>query len=246
MHKCIFTLLLYILYVLPIQGQVDSSAEIQYDDSSLTIKKIEANDLDAYRNDPDFDYEVLKTDATWWSDFKTWSGNLMLQFFEWLFGVEKAVGFLASFFRWIPYILLGILIFILIKFFLNINATAMQRTKNNQGLVSLSEEEHIIKNEDIQQLIQKALQNQNYRLAIRYYYLYILQLMSEEEFISWEPQKTNDDYLKEIEVQELKLPFGKITRLYTYIWYGNFDIDEAGYKRAETVFSSLQKLVRHG
>ncbi|WP_339713237.1 DUF4129 domain-containing protein [uncultured Kriegella sp.] len=234
------------LFVFQIHGQDDSSAEIQYDNSSLTIQKIEAADLEAYQNDPDFNYEILKTDATWWNDFKTWAGNLLLQFFEWLFGVEKAAGFLLSFFKWIPYILLGVLIFILIKFFLNINATGMQRAKNNQGLVSLSEEEHIIKNEDIQQLIKKALEGQNYRLAVRYYYLYILQLMSEQELIAWEPQKTNDDYLKEIKRQELKLPFGKITRLYTYIWYGNFDIDEIGYKRAETFFSSLQKLVRHG
>ncbi len=246
MHKCIFIFLFYMLFVFQIHGQDDSSAEIQYDNSSLTIQKIEAADLEAYQNDPDFNYEILKTDATWWNDFKTWAGNLLLQFFEWLFGVEKAAGFLLSFFKWIPYILLGVLIFILIKFFLNINATGMQRAKNNQGLVSLSEEEHIIKNEDIQQLIKKALEGQNYRLAVRYYYLYILQLMSEQELIAWEPQKTNDDYLKEIKRQELKLPFGKITRLYTYIWYGNFDIDEIGYKRAETFFSSLQKLVRHG
>ncbi len=246
MYRCIFIFLLCILLVHPILGQADSSTEIRYDDSQLTIREIHTNDLETYRNDPDFDYEVIKTDATWWNNFKTWAGNLLLQFFEWLFGVEKAVGFLASFFRWIPYVLLGILIFILIKFFLNIHASGLQRSKSNQGLVSLSEEEHIIKNEDIRKLIEEALQNQNYRLAVRYYYLLILQLMSEQQLIAWEPQKTNDDYLKEIERQELKLPFGKITRLYAFIWYGNFDIDEVGYKRAETAFSSLQKLVQYG
>lgn len=219
---------------------------LNYDTEPLEIKKIQEEDLHAYTNNPDFDYEIIKQDTSWWDDFKTWLGNIFLKVFEWLFEADKAIGFLAIFFRIIPYILLVLLLFLLIKFFLNVNSRSIIHAKKNQALVSLSEEEHIIKNEDIQQLIQKALTEKNYRLAVRYYYLFILQLMTEKELIVWELQKTNDDYLNEIKEQDLKQPFTTITRLYDYIWYGNFDIDEAKYSRAEAIFSSLQKMVNNG
>lgn len=245
MHRLLVFFFFCGLSVFSNTGQQDSLI-VKYDTEPLEIKKIQEEDLQAYTKNPDFDYEIIKQDTSWWDDFKTWLGNIFIQFFEWLFGVEEAVGYLAIFFRIVPYILLILLLFLLIKFFLNVNSRSIINAKKNQALVSLSEEEHIIKNEDIQQLIQKALADKIYRLAVRYYYLYILQLMTEKELIIWELQKTNDDYLNEIKKQELKQPFIKITRLYDYIWYGGFDIDEAKYSRAEAAFSSLQKMVNNG
>ncbi len=246
MHKHFLIFLFLLLLVTVAVAQQDSTATVNYDSGRLTVREIQEGDLQAYRNNPDFDYETVKRDRTWWDDFKTWLYNLISRFFEWLFGVEKAVGVLQVFFRILPYVLLALLLFILIKFFLNVNASALKQAKKNEALVALSEEEHIIKNEDIQQLIQKALQDKDYRLAIRYYYLYILQLMTDKEVISWELQKTNFDYLNEIDEQTLKRPFGAITRWYDYIWYGNFNIDEAKYRIAEKDFESLQKTLKNG
>lgn len=224
----------------PLWGQ-EKSEEIQFDDAPLVEHSITENDLQSYRDNPDFDYEVLEKKRTWWDDFKDWFLNLLLRFFQWLFGGAKAVGYLAVFLKLAPYILLGILIFILIKFFLNVNANRLQLAKKEDAFVSLSEEEHIIKNADIPELIRKALSDKNYRLAIRYYYLLILQLMSDKELINWELQKTNSDYLKELSTSNFQVPFETITRLYDYIWYGNFDLDELKYLKAEHDFVKLQK-----
>ncbi len=229
-----------------VQGQLDSTI-VQYDKSILDIQEISEEDFQVYRDDPDFDYEIVKTDLTWWNDLLMWLGNLFSRFFEWLFGVEKAVGYLASFFEVIPYILIAILLFLLIKFFLNVNARALTYSKKNQAIVTLSEDEHIIKNEDIDQLIQQALKDKNYRLAIRYYYLLLLKSLGHKEYIVWELQKTNDDYINEIKAQDLKEHFSRITRVYDYIWYGGFDLDKASYQIAEATFLKLKKsLDTHG
>jgi len=121
----------------------------------------------------------------------------------------------------------------------------MGKNRKNPNVVSLSEDEHIIKNEDIQQLIKNALIDKNYRLAIRYYYLYILQLLSEKELIDWQQQKTNDDYIEELSKSNLKNDFGKATLLYDYVWYGEFDIDQERYQKAEVVFTSLKNAITH-
>ena len=239
-------LLFSVLQVTSLLAQQDSTGTVKYDAGPLIVREILEDDLQEFKNNPDFDYALVKQDQTWWDDFKTWCYNLITQFFEWLFGVEKAASFLQLLLKTIPYVLLLILLYILIKFFLNVNANALRQAKKHEALVALSEEEHIIKNEDIQELIQKALLDQNYRLAIRYYYLYILQLMSDKKIISWELQKTNYDYLREIDGQEMKRTFGTITRWYDYSWYGNFAIDETKYRRAETDFKSLQNTLKNG
>ena len=115
--------------------------------------------------------------------------------------------------------------------------------KKNLSNVTLSEEEHIIKNEDIQQLIENALEDKNYRLAVRYYYLYILKIISEKELIDWQLQKTNDDYQKELSQSKYATPFVTITRLYDYIWYGDFTIDESKYNKAAEEFIKLQNSI---
>ena len=114
MPKHYFIFFFYVLLLTPGHGQSDSTATVSYDSGPLTVREINESDLQTYRDDPDFDYNIVKTANPWWEDFKTWLGNLFLQFFQWLFGVEKAVGYFAAFLRMIPYLLLGVLIFILV------------------------------------------------------------------------------------------------------------------------------------
>ena len=245
MQRFLFLLFFFFYAQFNMSAQKDSLT-VKYDESPLEIQKISEEDLNEFKDDPKFDYEIVKSDPTWWDDFKTWIGNLFLRFFEWIFGVEEAAGVLAAFLRILPYLLLALLLFLLIRFFINVNSSASANASQPKPFVGLSEEEHIIKNEDIQVLIQKALGDKNYRLAVRYYYLYILQLMSEQELIDWQLQKTNHDYENEIKKPDLKKAFAKITRLYDYVWYGDFGIDESQYQKAETIFSTLQKSLKNG
>jgi len=150
MHKFLLVFCFCLFYAPPlVQGQVNES-EVHYDDAPIVEKRITEEDLQSYSDDANFNYEVVKSERTAWDDFKDWLNNQLTRLFEWLFGGEKAVGYLATFLKIIPYILLGILVFILIKFFLNVNASSLRQAKKDEAFVSLSEEEHIIKNEDIQ------------------------------------------------------------------------------------------------
>lgn len=224
-------------------AQQDSLA-VKYDTTEITPVSISDSDLESFRNDPKFDYEIVEKNAPdWWISFKNWLGGIFMKIFEWIFGIEKATGAFNSFLQVLPYFLLGILIFILIKFFLNVHARSLMNTKNNKSLVHLSEEEHIMKNENIESLIEEALAGKNYRLAIRYYYLLILRLMTDKEIIQWELQKTNEDYLSEIMVPHLKETFKTTTLFYNYIWYGDFPMDEPKYQSVANSFIMFKKQV---
>ncbi len=234
--------LCFLLFCSTIVAQKDSIG-INYDDSELRPITISEADLKEYADNEKFNYEIKEKEHTWWDALKNWFYNVFRRFFEWLFGVGNAPAYLAVFLRLVPYLLLALLLYLIIRFFINANTRALIQANKNNNLVRLSEDERIIRSEDIEQLIKDAVATKNFRLAIRYYYLFILKLMSDKQLINWQLQKTNDDYLGELKSATLKASFAKATLLYDYIWYGGFEIKEDDYGKASTLFLNLQKNV---
>lgn len=216
---------------------------VRYDTSDIRPLEITQEDLQDYLDDEAFNYEVIQTENGWWDGVKNWFYNLIRRFFEWIFGVDSAAGYLAVFFKILPYLLLAVFLYLVVRFFVKVNTQSLTYNEKNPNTVTLSEEERIMKTEDIQQLIKDALEAKNYRLAVRYYYLFILKLLSERELITWQLQKTNDDYMDELSGSNLKNDFNRATLLYDYIWYGKFDIDHDGYTKVEHVFAALKNSI---
>lgn len=69
-------------------------------------------------------------------------------------------------------------------------------------------------------LLDEAVRQQDYRRAIRLYYLRALKQLSDKALIDWQPGKTNHRYIRELQAQALRLDFEKITALFEYVWYG--------------------------
>jgi len=161
-----------------------------------------------------------------------------------LFGVKYAKGILATILRVFPYLIAGIVLFLLIKFFLKVNSNAIISNTSNKAVVSITEDEALIKNKNLSNFIQKAIAQKNYRLAVRYYYLLLLQQLEVKELIIWEQQKTNDDYIHEISETNLKSSFSKVTRLYDFVWYGNFEINELEFGSVEAEFEQIKNLIK--
>ncbi|WP_024480079.1 DUF4129 domain-containing protein [Cellulophaga baltica] len=241
MSRLLFLFLIFCAFLVPVQAQQDSL--VRYDDTRLTVKEITKDDLSTYQGDPDFNYEEKVKEASWLDDVWAWFQNILKRIFEWVFGIDAAVGPLAFFLKLLPYLLLSFLIFLLIRFFINANLRNQNNSATNANSVGLSEEENIIKNENIDDLIANAVANKEYRLAIRYSYLMILKLLTDKDMIQWELQKTNSDYLNELTQNQLKTPFKASTRLYEYIWYGDFTIDEPKYQKAALAFATLKKSI---
>lgn len=96
-----------------------------------------------------------------------------------------------------------------------------------------------IESTDIQSLINKAEGGNDYRLAIRYYYLLVLKTLSIKNLIKFEDDKTNADYLDEINAQPFAKKFSYTSYLYNYTWYGEFDLTPEQYSLAKTDFINL-------
>lgn len=235
----IYSHLLFVFLTCNVCFAQQDSITVHYDETKLQPHKITEEDLSDYRKNKDFNYVETVEDDSIAKKIKRWLVNILTRIFEAIFGIGSATGILKFIFNVLPYILLGVLVYLLIKFFLKVNSRQLVLGEQKKASVSFSNDEHIINNEDISLLIENAVKDHNYRLAIRYYYLLVLKELSENGMIQWELQKTNEDYVNEIKNQELQLNFINITRIYDYVWYGGFTVDALKFSHLKKTFEAL-------
>lgn len=215
-----------------------------YDNQAPFFEKQEITEthLEEYKADKKFDYKEAEAPNNWYVKLKRWLRNILFQIMEALFGNAAASGIVKFIFTVVPFIILAVLVFLLIKFFLKVNAKSILQGKQKAPKFKFTDEENIIKNEDINALISDAINQNNYRLAIRYYYLLALKELSDNKFIIWEQDKTNADYINEIENKSIQLNFKHATKIYDYVWYGSFTVDALKFETLKTPFNQLSTL----
>jgi uncharacterized protein YxeA len=103
-----------------------------------------------------------------------------------------------------------------------------------------NEQEEDIQNIDLEKLFHQAIQNQDYKLAIRLHYLFIIQKLASIELINWKKDKTNWEYLKEIKNTAYYQPFKQLTSTFENIWYGNKEINKDTFEQEITRFQSFK------
>ena len=209
-----------------------------------SLKHFDQQRIDDFKNDSDFEYAKINDEPNWFDEFNNWISRLFEKFMNWLFDVDEISGFWLNIIQMLPYLILLAVLFLIVRLFINLNIRKFKAGNINLPTINTDLDEDIIKNQDIMKLLNEAIRNKNYRMAIRYYYLYVLKKLSNNAFIEWESQKTNADYIHEISENKLKTEFSEITRVYNFIWYGSFDVNENLFAKAKVKFESLLKSIQ--
>lgn len=221
------------------KDSVPAVEKITYDQQSISPLEFDDESIASYKNKKAFDYERAQQE-NWWSLFKKWMAGQWDRFWNWLLGSYTANGIFAFLIKILPYLVIAAILGFIVWLFIKLNPAASVLEQQQRGRVMLSEDEKIIQHEDISALIEKAKQQNNHRLAIRYYYLLVLKKMRDLELIDYQFQKTNEEYLTEISSIRLKEQFKNITHIYDFIWYGDFPLTEMGFKKAENDFVGMR------
>jgi hypothetical protein len=101
------------------------------------------------------------------------------------------------------------------------------------------ETEEQLQNISFEGQIIEAEYKQNYRLATRLYYLWVIKELVERGQIKFHIDKTNRDYCNEMLGKSQFRFFENCTNYYNYVWFGEFKIDENAYQKIATSFKSL-------
>ncbi len=127
---------------------------------------------------------------------------------------------------------------------LNDGSSKLFSSRNNEKLKSYNEiTAENINQIDIKALIANAENTNDYRLAIRYYYLLVLKQLTLKNFIKYTDDKTNADYMNAIASHKFSKDFAYTSYIYNYTWYGEFTLDTKQYKKAKASFVQLLKEV---
>lgn len=245
MKNAILIILCFIFFGNLYPQQTDSveiAQELKYDrNPSLQPVEFNTSKIEEYRNSQEFDYLNIEEKESWWTRFKKWINAWYNKFINWVFGDYKANRLLAFFIAIFPYLVLFLLVGIIAWLFsrLNPGGRMLETVRNSE--VFLTEEEELVKNEDLQGLMREAVKNGNFRLAVRYYYLNELSKLDRLNLIEYEFQKTNRDYINELKDEIIRKHFTEVTKLYEFIWYGSFKVSEADFRLAEKGFVRMDK-----
>ncbi len=205
-------------------------------------RQFDTEQLEAHRNDPAFDYTEEKEKKK--KKEKKEEENLDLPDF----GLSKEA--LEIIGQILLYSLLGMAVFFIILRLFNSNFRQLfSRRKVQPVTVNIFEElpEDVNIHElNFNSLLEDAVKNKQYRKAVRIHYLQALKKLTDRELIDWKLDKTNADYMYEIHQKQPTLvrPFSNITRLFDYIWYGNFEIDENSYQQVDRTYNAFNQSVK--
>ena len=112
-----------------------------------------------------------------------------------------------------------------------------RRKKKNAG----EESDDELNSENIDDRINEAVRNKYYRQAIRYMYLKTLKLLSDDNIITLHAKSTNQDYIRQMYKHDSLPQFRQLTRIYEYVWYGEFDPTERQFEIISTNFNRFNQ-----
>lgn len=214
---------------LPVQGQSTPPAPSD-------IRQFDPQQLNDYRNNPNYQYQPKPYKPTWFTRFMNWLLNL----FDSVFSQKGS----NRFFNLVKQLLVLALVIIIASAILNVKITELffKKPKSNYNPAHdfLNENIHEL---NFDQLIAEASAGQNYRKAIRLLYLKTLKQLTDQNLIDWQPNKTNRDYLAELQLSTFYPPFEQATFVFNYVWYGNFNINPHDYGVISTQFNRFHDLL---
>jgi hypothetical protein len=246
-----FLLLFWLLISVPVWSQdsltVVETQTIKYteediyvDDSVIALKpKFERGFKEKYKSS-EFQYEVKVSEKSTWDRFKEW----LAAWFKKVFGLSSmdiSSKYVEYTFKTIAALIVIYVIYLIAKIILNKEGQWVFGKSTTRKIYTDEEIEKNLIHVDFEKLIQETLSKGDNRLVIRYYYLWILKRLAEKSIIDWHTDKTNSDYLYEIQSADLRNDFQYLSYLYNYIWYGEFEMNEETFSNAKKSFEKTLK-----
>jgi hypothetical protein len=199
--------------------------------STVRIRHLDPQKLKSYSEERDFKYDVAPVDTNWWGRFWRWFWNLLEDAFD-----NGPSG------QFWGYLALAILVAFALYIILKAMGVDFKIFSGRSKVVEIPflEVEDNIHDIDFTQEIEKAIAANNFRLAVRLFYLRILKQLSDAGQIHWQPDKTNQAYISEIADASRKHTFKRLTDQFEYVWYGEFAINKQQFDQMKAGFENFK------
>lgn len=216
------------------------AASAQQDPTYYKLRHFDKNEIQKYQNQKEFQYEKVKPKKNTVSWFSQWLRNLLdFKIFDHVDG--KLVVQWGKIIMYLLFILLiGLIIYFVLKLNFSLKRNDQVNTTGNEYYISKED----LENMNFDKLIQEAERNQDFRLAIRLHFLYLLRTLSGKQLIEWRMDKPNRQYVYELSGQNFVPEFRESISSFEKFWYGRFFIDKNSYQDEAAKFLKLQNNIK--
>lgn len=111
--------------------------------------------------------------------------------------------------------------------------------------IEIKELTHEMPKSDLEKALEKALAEQDFRMAIRVYYLLVIKDLSGQGLIHWRKEKTNFHYLQELTDAKQRQHFRELTYTFEKAWYGQFQFNSQSFGQAQEVFVRFLQMLKN-
>jgi hypothetical protein len=206
---------------------------ISYDSAVVTVRKIPSKEINRILSDPEYGYSpVSKAHKTIFERFIEW---LLIKLGESANSTKGQISISI-----VEYIFIALAIGLIIFLLLKNNIRALFYGKSATATLDFIESTEDINEINFDQRITDEVSRKDFRKAIRLHFLKVIKELSDQKLISWQLDKTNTDYSKELKNNKYSQQFEELIRLYEYIWYGDFKLDEANFLMAIQKFNQFK------
>src|SRR5690625_1231863 len=231
-NKLFIFFLIYLLFGFPTVEAADNSSvkdttsvtekRLYPSDSLLKKNKTTDNlvypkhfekDFKAKYNSEEFDYSLTKPRESLWQKIERQLKKLV----EAIFGdidPTKTERYTRIIIWGISILIVGFALYLLVRFLLNKRGNLFFSKKNEELSIPTHDLEENIHEINFEESIATCELNKAYRSAVRYQFLSVLKHLTETKQIHWNPEKTNQDYSRELKNQQLKSAFEELVYIF--------------------------------
>lgn len=187
----------------------------------------------------DYDYTTIKPRESLWQKIQ----KRIKKILESIFGKvdpNKTASYAENIMRIFAVIIIGFVLYFLIKFLLGKDGNFFFSKKNKKINIENQDLQENIHEINFNESIEKFERQKDYRSAVRYQFLLVLKKLADKKLIHWNPEKTNKDYLSELKTDHLKSNFKELAYIFDYVWYGEFEVNEENYTQFKQRFLNFK------
>lgn len=204
---------------------------VQTDTSKIVVRSFDDNLLQKLKQDRDFQYDrLVEPVKSIWERFWDWVWGQIAQIMRTKQGRTTV---------WSVLFVLGAaaIVFFIVKV-MGMNKEGLFGRSSGSALPYTATGEDI-NNISFDEAIRAAIDNRNFRLAIRLLYLQSLKQLSDKGYIEWQINKTNIDYISEVSGKPWQSLFKKLTYNFEYTWYGEMNVADEDFKNLHLHFQQF-------
>ncbi|MGB1204750.1 MAG: DUF4129 domain-containing protein [Chitinophagales bacterium] len=230
-----FFMMMYMLNIPNIAAAQELDSCFVKNDYVIEKRSFDAEKMESYTKQRAFNYNKLPPKPNPLEQFLYW----LSQKLDSIFGSKTS----SNVWFYLKYILLLIALYIVLKTFLkvDINGLFFKQSQKNSRHLKHSELVENIHEIDFEKMIEAAVSKKMYRLAVRLYYLKTLKKLTDSDLIHWQINKTNLDYIREMQTKPLHKDFRQLTHWFDYVWYGNFELTTEDFEDIQARFLTFEQ-----